>query len=275
MKRETGIFGAIAIAVLAILGFSVRPAVKGTSSTAESGETSRAPSNGAISKPSLQNLQSPCREIGERIVEFIPDGSLTPPKSCKEDAAKPTGKLQGSRLLKTPEVRYIIATLPDPVHTHFQMLFDRLTEALQQGAQDQGYNYDGSWLPWNDEARTYGSLSEQQTAEWQQRQPGVLVFRKAIPPSSEWTTCVLKDTGLCIPAPYSQGLIVFVVGENPTGGIDLEQFQNAVAWVRSVSPQTIRDDIRILGPSFSGSFSSLAQALFTNGLIKAPPPASH
>lgn len=130
--------------MVTIFGFSVRPAVKGTLSTAESGQSSRTPTKGAIPKPSLQNLQSPCREINQRIAEFIPEASRVPPDSCKEDPAKPAGKLEGSHLLQTPDVRYIIATLPDPVHTHFSMLFDRLTEALQQAAQDQGYNYDGS-----------------------------------------------------------------------------------------------------------------------------------
>ncbi len=270
MNRNTGILGAIAITVITIFGFSVRPAVKGTSSTAESGQSSHAPTNGAIPEPSLQNLQSPCREINQRIAEFIPDASNAPPDSCKEDPAKDVGRLKGSHLLQTPGVRYIIATLPDPVHTHFSMLFDRLTEALQQAAQDQGYNYDGSWLPWNDETRTYGSLTDQQKAdvllELQNRQPGVVVFRGAVPPSSAWTSCSADD---CVPAPYSQGLIVFVVGENPTGGINLEQFKNAVAWIRSVSPQSVGDDVRILGPYFSGSLPSLAQALAANCLINS------
>ena len=55
----------------------------------------------------------------------------------------------------------------NPVHTHFSLLFDRLTEALQQAAQDEGYNYDNSWLPWDDEVRSYDRLEDQQKADEQ------------------------------------------------------------------------------------------------------------
>ena len=200
--------------------------------------------------------------------------------------------MSGTRLLQEPRIQVIVATLPDPVHTHFSLLFDRLTEALQQAAQDQGYNYDGSWLPWSDETRQYGSLRDQQTAdalhELQEQQPGVLVFRKALPPSSAWTpdkTSDVKETACktsitdkardadetarFFPEPYSDGLIIFVVGENPTGGIDQEQFQNAVQWMAAFGPNSTKPRLRILGPYFSGSFPSLAKALRSNHFVDA------
>jgi hypothetical protein len=181
--------------------------------------------------------------------------------------------------------------LPDPVHTHFSLLFDRLSEALQQGAQDQGYNYDGSWLPWSDEARQYGSLNDQQRAdalqESQENQPGVLVFRKALPPYFARTQRGTRDTTAPVdsataPAkpgdtqqaadkivsrPYNEGLIIFVVGENPTGGIDAEQFDNALQWMSVLGVEDPNPRLRILGPYFSGSIPSLAKALVSNGFI--------
>jgi hypothetical protein len=279
MNRNTGIVGAITLAVIAILGFSSRPAEKGASPASESGQPSR-PSNGSvISQAPVQNLQAPCREIGLRISEFIVDGAVTPPDSCKEDSKQDAGKLRGAKVvppLQPPQVHYIIATLPDPVHTHFPLLFDRLTEALQQAAQDQGFSYDGSWLPWSDDARTYGSLKDQQTADGlqllQDRQPGVLVFRKSLYQSDEWTPCGTEGRQRCLPGPYSEGLIVFVAGEDPTGGIHREQFQNAVDWIRNLSANGSWEEVRILGPYFSGSFPSLAQALLANHLIKSSEP---
>ena len=59
---------------------------------------------------------------------------------------------------------------------------------------------------------------------------------------------------------------MLVVGENPTGGIHLRQFKNAVDWIRTLSSPGNWDEVRILGPYFSGSFPSLAQALLANQL---------
>ena len=72
--------------------------------------------------------------------------------------------------------------------------------------------------------------------------------------------------------PYREGLIVFVVSENPTGGINLEQFHNALAWVQAVqaaSQPPAKEGIRILGPYFSGSFPSLAQALRADSPVES------
>ena len=270
MNRNTGLWGTIAIVVVTMFGFSVRPGSRGTSPAAEPGQTARAVTGGTTLQPSLDNLEAPCRQINNRIAEFVSSG-VKAPESCKEDPAKPAGTLRSAKLLQTSNVRYIIATLPDPVHTHFSLLFDRLTEALQQAAQEQGYNYDDSWLPWNEESPS-GDQKADTLQRRQNQQPGVLVFRSAVPPASAWPPCPDDPQKLCVPAPYSQGLIVFVVGENPTGGIHLGQFQNAIQWVQALSPQGRWENARILGPYFSGSFPSLAQALLINGLIKGNEP---
>src|SRR5271167_4149077 len=218
MNRNTGLWGAIAIGLIGVFGFSVRPGGNQPSPATGSAQTSPAQNSGEIVEPSQQNLQAACRQINDRIAEFIING-LAAPESCKEPAAKKPAAEKPAKLsgilppLQPPKVRYIVATLPDPVHTHFAMLFDRLTEALQQAAQDQGYNYDGSWLPWTEE----GSTGEQKADALRNQQPGVLVFRGAISPSSDWPKCLKPPDKLCVPAPYDRGLIVFVVGENPTG----------------------------------------------------------
>src|ERR1700757_2168785 len=45
-------------------------------------------------------------------------------------------------------IRFVIALVPDPVHTHLGLLFDRSVEALQQAAQHQSYTFDRAVLPW-------------------------------------------------------------------------------------------------------------------------------
>ncbi len=276
MNRNTGIFGTIALA-LAAVGLFFMPSGKGEPATTGSAQTGSPMDNGpAAPQPAQQELLAPCREIRERISEFNSAGSVTPPPSCFENPSN-TVKLPDAHFPPAPELHFIIATLPDPVHTHFSLLFDRLAEALQQAAQDQGYNYDGSWLPWNNESRSYGSLKDQQNADEllaaQEKQPGVLVFRKALPPSDSKPRQPAQNAGQPLPPcsdqgapvpPYCEGLIVFVVGENPTGGINLSQFHNAVEWIQAVqaaSQPPAKEGIRILGPYFSGSFPSLARAL--------------
>src|SRR5581483_12086630 len=164
MNRNTGLFTAIAVAVVAIFGFTVHQGSSGGSAGGGSEQSSHASDSKAAGPQSAaEGPHLPCREINERIAEFIPDKTLIPPESCGAANGKFSGLLRGAQ--QTSRLKFIIATLPDPVHTHFPMLFDRLTEALQQAAQDQGYSYDGSWLPWVDERHSYGGLMDQSTAQ--------------------------------------------------------------------------------------------------------------
>ena len=210
MNRNTGMIGATVLAVIAVVSFTVLPFSKGELPT-----TTPVQVTSTALKPQ-QQLSSPCQQIEKRIADFISPNAIAAPDSCFEESdetpiklpsvlvlgqprasaiklpevhvtdqsEKSKAKLHGVHLLGPPELRYIIATLPDPVHTHFSLLFDRLTEALQQAAQDEGYNYDNSWLPWDDEVRSYDRLEDQQKADEQlavkANQPGVVVFRKAL-----------------------------------------------------------------------------------------------
>lgn len=51
-------------------------------------------------------------------------------------------------------IQFAIAILPDPVHTHLGLFFDRSIEALMQAAQKKGYIFDRAVLPWD---RSQGS----------------------------------------------------------------------------------------------------------------------
>jgi hypothetical protein len=45
-------------------------------------------------------------------------------------------------------VTAIIAIVPDPVHTHLALAFDRTVDAILQAATDNNYVSSYYWLPW-------------------------------------------------------------------------------------------------------------------------------
>jgi hypothetical protein len=154
------------------------------------------------------------------------------------------------------KLRFIIATAPDPTHTHLTLPFDREIAALIEGAQREGYLFARSFLPWDSAQHPEStSLATRSTAaNWQSQKeslPGLLIFRKALP----------KD-----PDEAARGLFVFVAGESPTSGINKQQFLNALdimASIRKGAEDTSKVPLLILGPSFSGSLYSLRYMLET------------
>lgn len=175
-------------------------------------------------------------------------------------------------------VHFAVAIVPNPVQTHLPLFFDRAVEAIQQAAQDENYAYDSSWFPWTQRQTSYESMSDEEKAESQeteqQRQPGVIIFRRGL--NSETVEklyqCELlldNTTGPCATPPggsspgdpYGTALVVFVIGEQPTGGISDPQFDRALQWMQILQPDHSQNLLRILGPTFSGSLPSLARKL--------------
>jgi hypothetical protein len=149
---------------------------------------------------------------------------------------------------RAPEVRFVIATAPDPVHTHLGLFFDRNIDAIQQGATSQNYLFDRAIMPW----QYFVEPVKQETDEEKllravrESYPGLMIFRGA----------AAKTT-----------LFIFVVGETPTAGINKEQFHRAVEIIHEIREG--RDhvgpgealDFGVLGPIFSGSLFSLREIL--------------
>jgi hypothetical protein len=178
------------------------------------------------------------------------------------------------KALQTPQdsskggpVQFVIAILPDPVHTHLGLLFDRGTEALQQAAQGSDYVFDRAIMPWDHTPNTQSSgVSIQEgTEEQAQREsyPGLLIFRRDVLNDSRARNPSLPHSGSSRKGP----LFVLVVGETPTAGLNTEQFRNAERIVREIrgayepSEDAKKAPLLILGPSFSGSLGSLGQEL--------------
>lgn len=166
-----------------------------------------------------------------------------------------------------PGIRIMIAAIPDPRHTHLSLQFDRTLEAIQQAAQDERYTYDSAWLPWKTERVQYGSLADRKTEmkEAAEREvcPGLVLFRRSM---SARTPIDCKDSAGAIPpsdaVPYQCGLLVFVVGEVPTAGLNRPQWDNALYWIDTHASKNRTDKtLRVLGPNFSGSMPSFVRAL--------------
>jgi hypothetical protein len=186
-------------------------------------------------------------------------------------------------------VDFMIATLPDPTHTHLGLTFDRIIEAIQKGAQASGQNYlfSRAWMPWESETKEESSdfrLREESQFLQDKKEdlPGLLIFRqepipqkvsaeskRTLRPGGEKTA--VAGTTACNTG--SRFLFVLVVGETPTGGVRRTQFQTALKIIHVVNQNQPRDacypkpsDLRILGTTFSGSLDSLEQLLFSSDL---------
>jgi hypothetical protein len=146
-------------------------------------------------------------------------------------------------------VTALIAIAPDPVRTHMSLTFDRNLEGLQLAAQDSGYFMDRYWLPWRvpktdgKDTADSGDAKSRAREEARAAQPGLILFRRNAPVGLE-----------------PQVIFVFLVADTATTGIDATQFSNAVTYLDQVcGTSTCSKDgrIRVVGPSFSGSLTSL------------------
>src|SRR5262249_42736198 len=144
--------------------------------------------------------------------------------------------------------------------------------AIQEAAQDEKYDFDSSWLPWDDDDASYKLFSDQKAAslekELKENQPGILLFRKTVhcledDKNADRTLCRDEWEKGDLSRSYREGLLVFVVGEEATEGVHKQQFRNAVAWIDWLQRKGYgtTKGVGILGPTFSGSLPSLAQLL--------------
>jgi len=140
------------------------------------------------------------------------------------------------------KVEFLLATVPDPLHSRLSLFTDSSIQAIEGAATQAGWRFAAQWLPWNDNIdpdEKDPKVRREQRADTrnQEKQPGVMVFRS---PTS------------------AQVLVVFLAGETPTGGINSAQFQLARAYMEAINDP---GEVRIQGPTFSGSFPSLTNLL--------------
>jgi hypothetical protein len=184
------------------------------------------------------------------------------------------------------QVETLIATIPDPQESSFDYTFDRYLEAIQRALEATSYTIDRYDLPWlkpdkeaekEDEKKDKKEAQSASAAPPRVRatdEPGVILFRKNV----EGKTYLLT---------------LFLIGETPTQGIHktallnaLEQAKrlghtNAQEWARVQGILLLCEGvdhnepkceqagqlippaftIRLLGPTYTGSATSLAITL--------------
>jgi hypothetical protein len=179
------------------------------------------------------------------------------------------------------DLRFVVAAVPDPAHTHLSLVTDRTLEAIMEGAQASGYLFARSSLPW--ETQTFPEsddfLTRLNAADWQSDKetlPGLLIFRKATPDCrNQAAPCAGK---LQNESYSTQALFVFIVGERPTSGLNKQQFQNALqimVQIQGKAKKTEDSPLLILGPNFSGSLYSLDHLLGNDLVSTARPVIVH
>ncbi len=259
MKQEMRWGALAAVAIAAAVGISSR-STGGPQGSAPA--VRLAQQKATQSKTNQKTVQTQCSELKDLLQAFFLSENVALPGVCYQ-ATDGAAAGAGDKSKDTGfQPKFIIATLPDPLHTHFSLLFDRFIEAIQQGAQDEGYEYDSSWLPWETEEPSFALLPDQDAEDDRTKaredQPGILLFRKATPKDHQGAR-----------APYQEALIVFIVGEESTRGIHRTQFRNAAAWITALQASSGRPSVGILGPTFSGSFPSLSELLATDDVRKS------
>jgi hypothetical protein len=114
------------VAIVAAAGISSQTGNKPATSSSDrpSGQTVvavKAPKRGAPENKFLLH----CSDSIPLLEHFFLHQRITGPQECYAGKVTPTPHDVGF------QTNFIIATLPDPLHTHFSLLFDRFVEIIQ------------------------------------------------------------------------------------------------------------------------------------------------
>ncbi len=143
-------------------------------------------------------------------------------------------------------VRFLVATVPDPIDSFAGWQFDPIVDAIQQAATESHFSLDRFAIP---DLDAPADADDRTTAKRRlhEQQPGVILFR---------------DTGDSYYTPSrtlrKELLVVFLVAETATFGVHQGAFREAVRFAAQWEPN---NEISVLGPTFSGSSASIATAL--------------
>ncbi|HET7499853.1 MAG TPA: hypothetical protein VFK02_02590, partial [Kofleriaceae bacterium] len=152
----------------------------------------------------------------------------------------------------------IIAVVPDPHDSLYENVFDRILEAIDRAAAKAGYVRDRYYLPWQSERaarRRDNRTAPAPGSREHETTPGLLLFRRtcgAQPPAAGEA-----DDASCKPGV----LAVLLVGETSAWGVHHRVLERALMVADSFETDFAARRLRILGPTFSGSVSSLHDAL--------------
>ena len=163
------------------------------------------------------------------------------------------GRLKALRLPGNIAVEFLIATVPDPIDSNARWQFDPIYDSIQRAVSAKGYSFDRFYIPDWDPSRN-PDADQRRVGGLHERLPGVVLFRR-------------NDNAF---------LVVLLAFETATGGVHPIALRRALLTVAQWSAECRKsdravempctgpvatDDIRILGPTFSGSIPSIGAAI--------------
>ena len=179
MKTEGTIGTATLLAIAAaVVGFSLQSGPKQEGSADRNGAANRG-------KPALTKKDATsgpgCSNLQEQLEDFLETKHLAVPEECSgpKDASANEDLTE-----KTSQLKFVVAILPDPAHTHLPVVFDQFAVAIQEAAQDEKYDFDASWLPWEDDETPYPCSPTRKPPTWKgysrRISPGSFFFERRL-----------------------------------------------------------------------------------------------
>lgn len=167
--------------------------------------------------------------------------SLVEPVDCSSRVAELAGAGYG--------VRYLIATVPDPIDSQYARLFDLFAASVRRGMEESDYSEEVFCLPWAQPGDRKEAKAGAPSQPLYREQAGWLVFR--------------RDAGSRGPAEVA---VVLLVGESPPRGVQAKALFNALDVACQDGPRPLLsmaspDPPAIVTPTFSASIVSLGLAL--------------
>jgi hypothetical protein len=212
------------------------------------------PHDGRETEPHMTRYTIDLRSVDQVDVYQHP----APENPEAECADNPPIKRWGLPDIDTPiSVTAIIATVPDPVHTHLAMEFDRRVDVLLQAASDNDYLTSFYWLPWKHQVGALKAAEASGDAEpghdpERERQPGLIVLKSSDSRGGHY-----------------RAIYLFLIGDSPTEGVNGSQLQYCFTYEDELAQEINKrpqsqffrgqdDHTAIIGPSFTGSAASLS-----------------
>ena len=146
MKKEGTIGTAAFLTIAAVVGGSLQFGSKQTTGGQAEREAPPKRSPLTSTRPTSAELKPGCLSIEQQFQDFLNSDKAIAPLGCYETSLPPKTEIPKEITDRTSKLRFVIATLPDPLHTHQAVLFDQFAAAIQDAAQDDHYDFDSSWL---------------------------------------------------------------------------------------------------------------------------------
>jgi hypothetical protein len=149
--------------------------------------------------------------------------------------------LKQAALDQNVAVRFLIATLPDPIDSFTGWQFDPMLDAITQAVAASDYVLDRFHFPDGDDSEHDAGVAKGRAHE---DEPSLVIFRRHIGGQNHSSS--------------GERLVLLIVHENPSMGVHDRALADAI---RLVARWSGDDRVHILGPTFSGSSDSIARVL--------------